>query len=89
MRKPQISEVLPKFIAYKRTNPLWGVFREVFLEGAASDSTIAVCLKAAIETADTRTILLAKFLERMDAGQRKALPDAVEKAIRLTPRSRF
>lgn len=89
MRKPTVRQVLGKFIAYKRSNPVWGVFREVFLDGAASDSTVAACLEAAIETGEVKTIALAKILRRLDAGQRKALPTAVENAIRLTPRKRF
>lgn len=73
--KPTIPEVVERFRAYHRFNPVWGSLHIVLDDGNVSDAHVLFCVAEARSRNDAEGERLALILLEMSRTQRRKLAE--------------
>lgn len=76
--KPTIPEVIDRFRAYYKLNPMWGSLHVVLEDMNVNDADVEFCRNWAIEHSDPEGAELAEILLRMSKTQRSKIGDMAE-----------
>ncbi len=79
--KPTIPQVVERFAAYYKKNPVWGSLHIVLDDGNYESNHVKFCVEYAKMTGDVEGESLANILLEMSSTQRLKLPSCVQKYL--------
>ena len=80
--KLTIPDVLERFAAYYRREPVWGSLHVVLDDGNVEDRSVRFCLEYAEREGDVEGAELARLLLRLSRSQRLRLAERVQRLVR-------